>query len=96
MKIILGTFSCDFFSRRQTWYFALCVRVGWCATTTKNERPSYEGSNADDRTKLHTPLHFQHEISQKGNAKPLIAVVQEIERRIRGVSSLRRLDYVMF
>ena len=29
-----------------------------------------------------TPLHFQHEISQEGNAKPLIAVVQEIERRI--------------
>jgi hypothetical protein len=43
-----------------------------------------------------TPLRFQHEISQEGNAKPLIAVVQEIERRICSVSSPCRLDDVMF
>lgn len=44
----------------------------------------------------HLDMHFQHEISQEGNAKPLIAVVQEIERRIRSVSSPCRLEYVMF
>ena len=43
-----------------------------------------------------TPLHFQHEICQEGNAKPLMTVVQEIERRIRSVSSPCRLDDVMF
>jgi len=74
----------------------VCGSLGAHTHTQIKTTTPIDGSNLDARAKLHTPLHFQHEISQEGNAKPLIAVVQEIERRIRGVSSPRRLDDVMF
>ena len=77
-------------------FLVLCVGPLVRTHTQIKTTTPIDGSNLDARAKLHTPLHFQYEISQEGNAKPLIAVVQEIERRIRGVSSPRRLDDVMF